>query len=119
MTASDPEQKISDCEKKRVEFDLPIPAKVMSIDGTWSCDALLIAISDTEGEIEARGKAAELAEFFLLLTSFGNPVFRRCKRKWVRGPLIGVNFNNSKIGIKSLEDEIRKEEELEPVADAA
>ena len=47
------------------------------------------------------GHAAELSEFFLMLTEFGNPVFRRCRRKWVRGAQIGVSFKRTDIGIKS------------------
>lgn len=92
MTADDPEK-----PRHFVEFEHPIPAKIMSIDGTWGGDVQLINISDTEAEIEALGKIADLAEFFLLLTGFGQPVYRRCRRKWVRGARIGVIFNNSKI----------------------
>jgi hypothetical protein len=45
----------------------------------------LIEISDSEALIELTGHAADQAEFFLLVTEFGNPVFRHCKRKWVHG----------------------------------
>src|SRR4051794_19075409 len=99
MSTNDPEKK-----KRRVEFERHLPAKVMSIDGTWCCDGFLIAISDTDAEVEATAQVCELAEFFLLLTTFGNPVYRRCTRKWVHGARFGVSFNNSKIGIKSLEE---------------
>jgi len=92
MTTDDPE--------KQVGFERPIPARIMSIDGTWGGDARLINISDTEAEIETVGQTVELAEFFLLLTSFGQPVYRRCIRKWVHGARIGVTFNKSKIGTK-------------------
>ena len=85
----------------RVKFERPLAVRVVSIDGTWCGDSFLIDISDTEAEIEATGQAVELAEFFLMLTSFGSPVFRRCRRSWVHGTRIGVSFNNSKIGIKS------------------
>jgi hypothetical protein len=74
--------------QRRVEFDRPLEVRVRSIDGTWCGDGFLIDISDTEAQIEATGQAAELAEFFLVLTSFGSPVFRRCKRRWVRGARI-------------------------------
>lgn len=59
-----------------------IAAKIMSIDGTWGGEAQLINISKTEAELEAVGQTADLAEFFLLLTSFGQSVYRRCGRKW-------------------------------------
>jgi hypothetical protein len=97
--------------QRRVEFEQRLAARVMSIDGTWCGDGFLIDISDTEAQIEATGQAAELAEFFLVLTSFGSPVFRRCTRRWVRGARMGVSFNKTQIGIKSLEDEVRPADE--------
>jgi hypothetical protein len=99
---------------RRVEFERPLAVKVMSIDGTWCGDSFLIDISDTEAQIEATGQAAELAEFFLMLTSFGSPVFRRCRRNWVDGARMGVSFNKTQIGINSLEDEVRREPEPMP-----
>ena len=50
------------------------------------------------------GHAAELSEFFLMLTEFGNPVFRRCRRKWVQGAQMGVLLQRAGIGIKSPKD---------------
>jgi hypothetical protein len=97
----------------RVAFERPLPAKVMSIDGTRCDDAFLVEICDAEAEIEATRGAADLAEFFLLLTNFGTPVFRRCRRNWVHGSRIGVSFSNSKIGIRSLEEEIQRSAENE------
>ena len=85
----------------------------MAIDGTWYRESFLIDVSDTGAEIEVTGHAAELSEFFLLLTSFGSPVFRRCKREWVHGARVGVSFNKTNIGLKSLE-EVRHEAELVP-----
>jgi hypothetical protein len=95
----------------RVRFDRPLQVKVMAVDRTWCRDSLVIDISDTGAEIEVAGYAAELTEFFLLLTSFGNRVFRRCKREWVHGARVGVRFNKTNIGMKSLEVD-RKEAEL-------
>jgi hypothetical protein len=88
----------------RVKFDRPLEARVMAIDGTWSCESSLIDVSDTEAEIEVKGHTAELTEFFLVLTRFGSPVFRRCKRVWIHGARIGVSFDNAEIGIKSLKE---------------
>ncbi len=85
----------------------------MAIDGTWCGEGLLIDVSHTEAQIEVTGRAAELTEFFLLLTSFGSPVFRRCKREWVHGARVGVSFNKTNIGIESLE-EVRHDTELVP-----
>lgn len=97
----------------RVTFERPLEVRVMAIDGTWSRDCFLIGVSDTRAEIEVTGLPAELSEFFLLLTSFGSPVFRRCKREWVQGARVGVSFNKTSIGMKSLE-EVRHEAELVP-----
>ena len=85
----------------------------MAIDGTWHRKSFLIEISDTEAEIEITGHALELTEFFLMLTSFGTPVFRLCKRAWVNGARLGVTFNKFSVGMKSLE-EVRREAVLVP-----
>jgi hypothetical protein len=97
----------------RVKFEQPLEVRVMTIDGTWCAQSFLIDVSETNAQIEVTGHAAELTEFFLLLTSFGNPVFRRCKREWVHGARLGVSFNKTNIGLKSLE-EVRHEAELVP-----
>ncbi len=87
----------------RVKFERPLEVKLMAIDGTWYRDSFLIDVSDTGAEIEVTGHGPELTEFFLMLTSFGTPVFRRCKRDWVQGARIGVSFHKTNIGMKSLE----------------
>jgi hypothetical protein len=96
----------------RVKFEPPLPIRVMAIDGTRSCDGFLTEISDREGEIELTGYAGELSEFFLLLTRFGNPVFRRCWRKWVRGAEMGVSFNRTDIGIRSSKEVPREKSDV-------
>jgi hypothetical protein len=91
----------SEQEQRCVKFERPIDIKVMTIDGTRCGDGLLIEISDSEAQIELTGHVAEMSEFFLMLTDFGNPVFRRCSRKWVQGAQMGVSFQRSGIGVKS------------------
>jgi hypothetical protein len=81
----------------RGRFERPLEVRVMTIDGTWCGEALLLEISDRDAQIELTGHAAELAEFFLLLTSFGIPVLR----EWVRGACVGVSFKKTDIGIRS------------------
>jgi hypothetical protein len=98
-------------EAPRVKFERPLEVRVMTIDGTWSGESFLIDVSDTDAQIAVSGHAAALTEFFLMLTSFGNPVFRRCKREWLDGAKMGVSFKNTNIGMKSLE-EVRREAEL-------
>jgi hypothetical protein len=36
------------------------------------------------------------------MSTFGDPVFRRCKRIWVDGELMGVAFDRDPIGAKPL-----------------
>ena len=76
-------------EKPVVKFDRPLPVGIMTIDGTRCMDSRLIDISDSGGQVEIAGHALDLTEFFLMLTTFGNPVFRRCKREWVQGAIPG------------------------------
>jgi hypothetical protein len=88
--------------KPRVKFDRPLGVQVMAIDGTWCRECFLIDVSESGARIRLTGPAARLVEFFLLLTSFGTPVFRRCARKWVEGGVIGVVFERGNIGEKPL-----------------
>jgi hypothetical protein len=94
----------------RVQFERPLRAQLMAIDGTWRRDCLVVDVSETGARIELTGPAAELIEFFLMLSTFGNPVFRRCRREWVDGTLIGVSFHKSSIGTKPLQ-QLRREAE--------
>jgi PilZ domain-containing protein len=95
----------------RVKFERPLDARAMAIDGTCCRECRLIDVSETGARIEMTSPAAGLTEFFLLLTTFGNPVFRRCTRSWVDGVLMGVTFQKDPIGEKSLK-ELRREAEL-------
>jgi hypothetical protein len=89
--------------ERRVHFEPPREVAVMSIDGTWCAEAVLIDISAKDARIRSPILRAELPEFFLMLTTFGSPVFRRCTRAWVNGPEMGLTFANSKIRTKSPE----------------
>jgi hypothetical protein len=95
----------------RVIFELPLGVRVMTIDGTWTGDCLLIEMTDAGAQLEVTDRAAALTEFFLILNSFGPPVFRHCKRAWVDGNRMWVSFNKANIGIRSLE-EVRRGAEL-------
>jgi hypothetical protein len=81
--------------ERRVQFEPPREVTVMSIDGTWCAEAVLLEVSDKGALIRSPILRAELAEFFLVLTRFGNPVFRRCTRTWINGPEMGVTFAKS------------------------
>ena len=87
QTTAKPEQ-----WERRVQFEPPLEVAVMSIDGTWSAEAVLLDISAKDARIRSPILRAELPEFFLMLTRFGNPVFRRCTSAWVNGPEMGVSF---------------------------
>jgi hypothetical protein len=88
---------------RRVVFEHPLKAKLMAIDGTWLRDSFLIEVSDIGAEIELADRAADFTEFFLLLTDFGNPVYRHCKREWVNGTRVGVKFIRRGLGNKPLQ----------------
>ena len=88
-------------DEPKVKFDRPLDIRVMTIDGTRCGEGRLIEISDSDAVIELTSQAIDHVEFFLLLTGFGNPVFRRCRRKWVHGAQMGVSFERTDIGIKS------------------
>jgi hypothetical protein len=95
-----------------VKFEQPLDARIMAIDGTWSSECLLIDVSETGAQIKLTSPVADLMEFFLVLSSFGNPVYRRCKRASVHGPLIGVFFQKGgSVGEKTLKD-LRRAAEL-------
>jgi hypothetical protein len=96
---------------RRVQFEQPLDARVMAIDGTWCRECQLIDVSETGAQIELASSAAELIQFFLLLTTFGNPVFRRCERQWIEGTRMGVKFHIGPVGEKPLE-QLRHEAEL-------
>jgi hypothetical protein len=96
---------------KRVGFENPLQVRVMAIDGRWCIDGHLIDVSETGARIRLASSAANDREFLLLLTKFGDPVFRRCKRRWVNGTLMGVSFHRDFIGEKPLA-QLRREAEL-------
>jgi hypothetical protein len=77
----------------RVEFEPALKVRIMAIDGTWARECLLIDASDTGAQIALVGPATSTQEFFLVLSSIGIPVFRRCKRAWTEGDRIGVSFD--------------------------
>jgi hypothetical protein len=89
-------------EAKRVGFENPLDVRVMALDGTWCRDCQLIDVSETEARIRLTGSAVNDTEFFLLLTKFGDPVFRMCIRRWVDGTLMGVSFHRDFIATKPL-----------------
>ena len=95
----------------RVQFETPLDARVVAIDGTSFRECQLIDMSESGARITLASPAPELTEFFLVLSSFGAPVFRRCRREWVEGPMMGVSFLKGPIAEKTLAV-LRREAEL-------
>jgi hypothetical protein len=86
----------------RVQFDPALNVTMMAIDGTWARKCLLIDASDSGAQISVDGAGVSTEEFFLLLSSIGTPVFRRCRRAWVEGERIGVFFDKKGLSEKLL-----------------
>jgi hypothetical protein len=95
-------------KEHRVKFEQPLAARVTTIDGTWTGGCLVIEMTDAGARLKVTGHATALTEFFLVLNSFGPPVFRHCKRVWVDGDKMGVSCKKDNIGMTSLE-EVRRE----------
>jgi hypothetical protein len=58
----------------RVQFERPLDARVMAIDGTWCRECRLIDVSETGAQIELASSAAELNT----ILSAANDVWRSC-----------------------------------------
>jgi hypothetical protein len=95
----------------RVKFERPLAVRAMAIDGTWCRECLLIDVSETGARVELKSPAAELTELSLVLTTFGDPVFRRCTRTRIDGTSMGITFNKELIRDKSL-PKLRREARL-------
>lgn len=83
-----------------VLFDEPLTVKVLSLDGTWWRTCRLVEMSDAGARIAFDGAGTVLSEFLLVLSSFGNPVYRRCKCAWVDGVQMGVHFDKGALKVK-------------------
>jgi hypothetical protein len=84
---------------------------MMAIDGTWSRECLLIDVSETGASIKLMDAPGDLREFFLVLSGFSKPVFRRCARVWVDGLQMGVSFDKGPVRGKTLRN-VRREAQL-------
>jgi hypothetical protein len=82
---------------KRVAFEHGYPCRILSIDGTWCCSAILEDISEGGAKLTLFNSADtfDISEFFLVLSSWGS-VHRRCTRVWLNGQQIGVEFVRNK-----------------------
>jgi hypothetical protein len=84
----------------RFRFELPLDVRILAVDGTWCRDCQLIEVSKSSAQISLNSPPVTDAEMILLLTKFGCPVFRMCKRTSVDGALINLSFHRDAIGKK-------------------
>jgi hypothetical protein len=79
----------------RVRMDHKQPVKLMSSDGTWRRNCVLLDVSQTGAKIEVEGTldVLQAKEFFMLLSSTGL-AYRRCELIWIDGTMAGVHFIN-------------------------
>ncbi len=75
-----------------VNFETPRLGKLVAIDGTSCRDCEILDLSQTGAQLRIDASLGNAHEFFLLLSSFGKPVFRRCKLLRVRGDKLDVDF---------------------------
>jgi hypothetical protein len=71
----------------------------MSIDGTRCAPCLVVDTSDSGAQLEFERLSPTLTEFFLVFTNSATPVFRRCRRVWVNGTRMGVEYERKKAGV--------------------
>jgi hypothetical protein len=88
-------------DASRVTFEQPLQARLVTCDGAFICECQVIDLSEKEARLKVDGKAALPEEFFLLLSSFGHPVYRRCLRQWTRGTSIGVAFFSARLSLRA------------------
>ena len=84
----------------RFRFEHPLDVRILAIDGTWCRDCQLIEVSESSAQISLSGSPVSDAEMILLLTKFGCPVFRMCKRTSVDGGLMNLAFHRDVFGKK-------------------
>jgi hypothetical protein len=77
----------------RVPFQEGYPAKIVAVDGSWQrpCFALDISQSGAKLDVDGTLGLGPSDEFFLVLSNFGT-AHRKCRKVWLNGSLVGVNF---------------------------
>lgn len=73
---------------KRVEFSNPRSARCFALDGRPIATCKVIAISDTQ--LELASDVPLPADFLLLLSPWPKPIYRSCRRTWVRGGIVAA-----------------------------
>jgi hypothetical protein len=80
-----------------VSFETPRFGKLVAIDGTSCRDCEILDLSQIGARLRIGDSLGNTQEFFLLLTNFGAPVFRRCKVLRVQGDRLDVEFPSRNI----------------------
>lgn len=77
----------------RVEFERPLGATMMGIDGTWtrSCEVSDMSNDGAKLVTDEGLHGISVAEFFLLFPGNGL-TYRRCEMRWCKGSELGVRF---------------------------
>jgi len=81
-----------------VTFEEPLNAKCVSDDSGLSADCKVIRISETGAELALALHTINLTTFLLVFTPPPRVVVRRCKRTWINGWRIGVEFQREQAG---------------------
>src|SRR5262249_27594876 len=77
----------------RVEFSRGIPVTMVSVDGTWRRNCLMMdaAVGGAKLTVKQSVQGLDLREFFLVLSTTGK-AYRRCELIWLDGNQLGVRF---------------------------
>ena len=80
-------------EERRVAFEMPFPAHIVAIDGTWRRACRVKEVSDNDATLQIDGsiEGLTLNEFFLSLSSTGL-AYRRCQLERLNGDEVQVSF---------------------------
>ncbi|WP_398467713.1 PilZ domain-containing protein [Tardiphaga sp.] len=83
-------------KSERVVFARGIPVRMVSIDGTWTRNCLMVDASNTGARLTVGESLAglDIKEFFLLLSTTGL-AYRRCRMVRLAGDQIGIEFISS------------------------
>ncbi|WP_035686466.1 hypothetical protein [Bradyrhizobium sp. Cp5.3] len=85
----------NDGAARRVQFNPPLEANYMTVDGIRSGNCLVLNTGDDGALLEH--VPPTLREFFLIFTSASavRPVYRRCKRASIQGTKMDVDYDRT------------------------
>jgi hypothetical protein len=95
-----------------IRFEQPLEARLLSCDGAVICECSVLDLSESAARLKIAAPVAHPAEFFLLLSTFGRPVYRRCLRDWSEGALMGVTILNGRRSLRPVAKVAREEKHI-------